>query len=151
MAEVRPLSSDDWQIIQAARLRSLRDAPHAFTSTFERESSFDEPTCRDRATTCQWFVATEGNEAVGIAGGVNGWRVIRPNASSSGCGWLRHTGAREWPCCTGWPGGPSPKARPRCVWGCSTMTMARGRHGTGETMAVHDDPTRTIEVMRVDL
>jgi hypothetical protein len=42
MAEVRPLGADDWQIIRAARLRSLGDAPHAFTSTLERESSFDD-------------------------------------------------------------------------------------------------------------
>lgn len=69
MAEVRPLRAEDWRIIKAARLRALRHAPHAFTSSFERESSFDELTWRDRATTCQWFVATEGNRPVGMPAG----------------------------------------------------------------------------------
>jgi GNAT superfamily N-acetyltransferase len=55
------------------RLRSLADAPEAFTSSYKRESQFDEVTWRERAKTCHWFVAECEGEAVGIAGGVVGW------------------------------------------------------------------------------
>lgn len=64
---------DDWRIIRHVRLRSLRESPEAFVSTYQREVGFDEPTWRDRATTCQWFVATADGDTVGVAGGVDGW------------------------------------------------------------------------------
>ena len=35
--------------------------------------------------------------------------------------------------------------------GARAAYLGMGLRSTGETMAVHDDPTRTIEVMRVDL
>jgi hypothetical protein len=68
MIEIRALTPDDWPIIRDARLLSLADAPHAFTSTYEREAAFDDATWRDRATTCHWFVAFDDNDLVGVAG-----------------------------------------------------------------------------------
>ena len=73
MIEISMLHPDDWQVIRSVRLRSLRDAPGAFTSSYRREAAFDEMTWRHRATTCQWFVAKDGRAAVGIAGGIDGW------------------------------------------------------------------------------
>jgi GNAT superfamily N-acetyltransferase len=71
--DFRTLTPDDWTVVREVRLRALADSPHAFTSTYDREVSFDESTWRDRARTCQWFVASEEGEPVGVAGGVDGW------------------------------------------------------------------------------
>jgi GNAT superfamily N-acetyltransferase len=72
MTEIRALSSDDWQDIRDVRLRSLIDAPEAFTSTFGRESTYDEAKWRDLAVTGRWFVADDEG-LVGVAVGVDGW------------------------------------------------------------------------------
>ena len=70
--QIRFCSPDDWRIIRAVRLTALADTPGAFTSSYERESSFDEATWRDRATTCRWFVASDEGAWVGVAGGIEG-------------------------------------------------------------------------------
>lgn len=72
VAEIRALNSDDWQHIRAIRLRSLADAPDAFTSNYSRESAYDEAKWRDLAVTGRWFVAAD-DELVGVAVGVDGW------------------------------------------------------------------------------
>ena len=73
MVEIRALPPTDWRLVREVRLRSLRESPQAFTSTYAREKAFDESTWRDRATTCRWFAAVEDGRAVGVAGGVDGW------------------------------------------------------------------------------
>jgi GNAT superfamily N-acetyltransferase len=70
--EIRALEPDDWQDVQDVRLRALADSPDAFTSTFRRESAYDETKWRQLATSGRWFVAVEGG-AVGVAVGVEGW------------------------------------------------------------------------------
>lgn len=70
---LRELDADDWSTIRSVRLQSLADAPQAFTSSFQRESRFDEERWRDRARTGAWFVAEDHGEVVAIAGGVAGW------------------------------------------------------------------------------
>ena len=72
VTEIRALSSDDWRIIRDVRLRSLMDAPEAFTSTFDRESAYDVAKWRDLAITGRWFV-TDDDGPVGVAVGVDGW------------------------------------------------------------------------------
>ncbi len=72
MTEIRALNSDDWKDIRDVRLRSLIDAPEAFTSTFGRESAYDEAKWRDLAITGRWFVADDEG-LVGVAVGVDGW------------------------------------------------------------------------------
>ena len=72
MAEIRALNAERWRIIRDIRLRSLADAPDAFTSTLERESTYDEQVWRNFATTGRWFVAYDGGP-VGVAIGVKGW------------------------------------------------------------------------------
>ncbi len=160
MAEVRPLSADDWQIIKAARLRALRDAPHAFTSSFEREFSFVEPTWRHRATTCQWFVATEGNRTVGIAGGVEGWSGDPSQRELVGM-WVAPSHRRQGVAralldrVVGWAKSEGASTLSLGVLednhGARAAYLGMGLRPTGETMAVPDDPTRTIEVMTVAL
>lgn len=72
MIEIRNLHPDDWRDIRDIRLRSLVDAPEAFTSDHRRESAYDEEKWRDLAVTGRWFVAADG-EVVGVAVGVDGW------------------------------------------------------------------------------
>ncbi len=68
MPQIVPLGITDWRTIREIRLRALADAPDAFTSSLERERSFDEAMWRHRATTCQWFVAFDADEPVAVAG-----------------------------------------------------------------------------------
>jgi GNAT superfamily N-acetyltransferase len=72
VAEIRVLNAEDWRMIRDVRLRSLADAPDAFTSSVERESTYDDQKWRNVATRDRWFVADEGGP-VGVAIGVNGW------------------------------------------------------------------------------
>ena len=69
---IRALNPDDWQDIRDVRLRSLLDTPDAFTSTFSRESAYDEAKWRDLAVTGRWFVANNDG-LIGVAVGVAGW------------------------------------------------------------------------------
>jgi GNAT superfamily N-acetyltransferase len=70
MTPIRVLNGDDWQDIRDVRLRSLGDASDAFTSTLDRESTYDEQRWRDLATTGRWFVADDAG-LVGVAIGVD--------------------------------------------------------------------------------
>ena len=78
------------------RLRSLNDAPEAFTSTFGRESTYGEAKWRDLAATSRWFVA-DGEGLVGVAVGVDGWSGHPQNVSWSECGSRRPTAGVESP------------------------------------------------------
>lgn len=160
MIEIEALEPDDWRLVREMRLRSLEEAPTAFTSSYERESAFDEATWRDRASTCQWFVAMDREEPIGIAGGIGGWSGDPAKRELIGM-WVapshRCQGiARELlNCVTEW-------ARSE---GASTLNLSvrRGNHGalvaylsmglreTGETKAVWNEPSDTIDVMELDL
>jgi GNAT superfamily N-acetyltransferase len=48
VTRVRVLSGDDWATWRAVRLRSLREDPGAFGSTYARELGFDEAVWRGR-------------------------------------------------------------------------------------------------------
>lgn len=72
VTEIRALSPDDWRVIRDVRLRSLMDAPEAFTSTFDRESAYDEAKWRGLAISGRWFVAGDDG-LLGVAVGVDGW------------------------------------------------------------------------------
>jgi GNAT superfamily N-acetyltransferase len=69
---IRALNAEDWQAVRDVRLRSLADAPEAFTSTSDRELAYDESKWRDLAVTGRWFVADDDG-LVGVAVGVDGW------------------------------------------------------------------------------
>jgi GNAT superfamily N-acetyltransferase len=69
--DIRSLGPDDWLEIRDVRLRSLADAPEAFTSKHDNEAGYDEARWRQMASTGRWFVAADG-ELVGVAVGVNG-------------------------------------------------------------------------------
>lgn len=68
--EVRRLGPDDWQLARTIRLRALREAPYAFGSTLQRESSFDEDNWRARLGRSAWFVTFATGEPIGVAVGI---------------------------------------------------------------------------------
>jgi GNAT superfamily N-acetyltransferase len=160
VTEIRALGPDDWPVVREVRLRSLADAPSAFTSSYERESAFDTTTWRDRATTCQWFVAVEGGDVAGVAGGVDGWSGdptkrelvgmwVAPTSRGRGlarcllaavAGWARSEGASALR--LGVRDGND---------GARRAYLAMGLQPTGETMAVWNDPGRSITVMEMGL
>jgi GNAT superfamily N-acetyltransferase len=72
VTEIRALDAESWREIRDVRLRSLADAPEAFTSTFAREATYDEAKWRAFATSGRWFVASDDGGLVGVAVGVVG-------------------------------------------------------------------------------
>ncbi|MEO6884846.1 MAG: GNAT family N-acetyltransferase [Jatrophihabitantaceae bacterium] len=60
----------DWSRLRTIRLAALLDTPRAFGSTYERELAFDEATWRARTTTAAQFLACDGDQVVGLAGGL---------------------------------------------------------------------------------
>jgi RimJ/RimL family protein N-acetyltransferase len=72
VTEIRALDADSWSEIRDVRLRSLADAPEAFTSTRAREATYDESKWRAFATSGRWFVASDDGELVGVAVGMDG-------------------------------------------------------------------------------
>lgn len=157
---IRSLTADDWHVLRAFRLRSLQDSPKAFTSTYGRESTFDEATWRKQAEESQWFVACDGAQSVGIAAGVTGWTNdptkrelmamwVDPSYRSKGVARTLLDAVADW-------------ARAQ---GASTLRLgvvegndrARGAYfGLGlrsvdERMEVWNDPTTFIEIMERDL
>jgi GNAT superfamily N-acetyltransferase len=74
------LAPADWRVLRAARLRALLDSPHAFASSYARESDWREFEWRRvfDASTC--LVAREADKVIGLAKSVaEPWRP-----------WIRH-------------------------------------------------------------
>lgn len=67
--EVQRLTPDSWRTYQEVRLAALREAPHAFGSTWEREAELDEKAWRDRLSERAQFVAISEEVVVGTVGG----------------------------------------------------------------------------------
>ena len=67
--EVQRLTPDSWRTYQEVRLAALREAPHAFGSTWEREAAMDEAAWRGRLSERAQFVAISEEVVVGTAGG----------------------------------------------------------------------------------
>lgn len=63
---VRALQADDWTIYRELRLAALRDAPDAFSSTFEEEQQFGEELWRERMRRSARLLATVDDEPVGV-------------------------------------------------------------------------------------
>ena len=78
--ELRLLRSVDWRVLKEARLRALRDSPHAFISPYDHELRLSEFEWRRKFEAASWVVAQEGEEVVGLAGSV----------SDPATPWIRH-------------------------------------------------------------
>jgi GNAT superfamily N-acetyltransferase len=160
VTEIRALSPEEWPVVRDVRLRSLADAPYAFTSSYERESAFDAATWRDRASNCRWFVAVEDGEVIGVAGGVDGWSGdpatrelvgmwVAPSSRGRGlarslldavAGWARSEEALTLSL-----GVRLGNDAARLAY------LAMGLRPTGEMLPVWNDPARFITVMEMEL
>jgi GNAT superfamily N-acetyltransferase len=69
MTAIRRIGADDWQLLRATRLAALKDAPEAFESTYADALGFDEARWRRRAEQIPTFLAFDGADPVGMAGG----------------------------------------------------------------------------------
>lgn len=70
--EVRRLSAGDGAVLRDVRLRALAEAPHAFSSSYEREAAYDDELWASRAAANERgavFVALERGAPLGMAGG----------------------------------------------------------------------------------
>jgi GNAT superfamily N-acetyltransferase len=61
------LAPVDWQVLRAARLRALLDSPHAFMSSYARESGWGESEWRRLFDAARWMVACESETVIGLA------------------------------------------------------------------------------------
>ena len=66
---VRRLGTNEWETLRVVRLAALLDAPYAFGSTHDEEVVLDEGAWRTRLGEMAWFVAFDGDRAVGLASG----------------------------------------------------------------------------------
>ncbi len=85
---VLPVSEAQWQALKAVRLDALRDAPAAFGVTYAQSSANTEEAWRDHAAGRRgvaFFLAWQGGEAVGIAGGVTGMKGMTDDAGGGAC------------------------------------------------------------------
>lgn len=63
---IAALTEDDWEVLQAIRLRALRQDPEASASSLERELGFKESHWRMRLRGSPWLVARVDGEPVGV-------------------------------------------------------------------------------------
>ena len=117
---VRRIRTSDGALLKAVRLAALLDAPSAFGSTYEHEVTFTEGHWSERADAGSagalrsTFLALDGPEVVGIAGGyrnsqedgtvelVSMWVAPTHRRQNVGralvkrvCDWARETGGRD--------------------------------------------------------
>jgi GNAT superfamily N-acetyltransferase len=69
VAEVRiaQVAAGDWRAVREVRLKSLADAPYAFSSTLARAQAFDDDAWQRRIDERNWFLARAEGRAVGVA------------------------------------------------------------------------------------
>ena len=83
---VLPASEAQWQALKAVRLAALLDAPAAFGVSYAQSSANTEAVWRDHAAGRRgvaFFLAWQGDEAVGIAGGVTGVTGVADDAGGA--------------------------------------------------------------------
>jgi len=72
MLDIKLLRPDEWRALRNIRLSALRESPHAFLPTYQKESGYDEPRWRREFTRGDWYVGVARvgsvDEQVGIAG-----------------------------------------------------------------------------------
>ena len=56
MLDIKLLTPDDWWTLRKIRLSALRESSHAFLSTYQKESGYDEPRWRTEFARGDWYV-----------------------------------------------------------------------------------------------
>ena len=64
---IRQIRAEEWEQLKEIRLRALRTDPAAFGSTLAREEAFPDETWRARLASNATFVATMGDDWVGMS------------------------------------------------------------------------------------
>lgn len=65
---MRALIADEWAFLADIRLIALKDAPHAFLSTYDREWAYAESDWRAEFGRGEWTIAYQQGKAVGLLG-----------------------------------------------------------------------------------
>jgi ribosomal protein S18 acetylase RimI-like enzyme len=68
MFRVEVLTEGDWSRLKRIRLTALRESPHAFLSSFDREYAYDEEQWRAEFARGEWAVAVTDHWDVGLLG-----------------------------------------------------------------------------------
>lgn len=87
-ATVRRLGPEEWPLLRTVRLRALRDAPLAFGSSFEEESTRPDDWWMASTSTLAWFVAEADGDAEGAGPsdhGAVGLAAGWPGTEPGGC------------------------------------------------------------------
>jgi ribosomal protein S18 acetylase RimI-like enzyme len=70
---IRPTEAADWEALKTIRLAALRDAPTAFGVRYQQAAANDDAHWQQRAAgaaVSRFWLALEGDQVVGLAGGV---------------------------------------------------------------------------------
>jgi GNAT superfamily N-acetyltransferase len=106
MVMVREVGADEWETLRDVRLAALKEAPHAFASTYAREAPFTEEQWRGRinARSATFLANVAADiEPAGLAGVyvedgaadlVSMW--VRPDARGRGVGAELIEAAADW-------------------------------------------------------
>ena len=68
MSDIRLLTADEWVELRNIRLAALRESPHAFLSTYEREIVYDTNQWRAEFTRGNWYIGTLADRSVSLLG-----------------------------------------------------------------------------------
>jgi GNAT superfamily N-acetyltransferase len=67
LPDLKVLAPDDWRMLRSARLAALQDSPHAFTSSYARESAWGDAEWQRLLKTSTCVVARDGQHVIGLA------------------------------------------------------------------------------------
>ena len=65
---IKELNEQDWWLYASVRLKALQADPRAFSSSYQRESSFTESDWRSRFAECAIFALFENERPIGVTG-----------------------------------------------------------------------------------
>lgn len=152
MVSVERLDEDDWERLRDIRLWSLTESPGVFGSSLERETGFKETHWRMRLRSSPWFLAVDGDEALGLVCAIHEpgappdnrhvvsmW--VRPDRRGSGVGQQLLAAVEEWASADG--------ARTLSLWlldgnaAGAALYRRCGFEPTGESTPLPRDPSLT--------
>jgi len=68
MPDIKLLARDEWIMLRDTRLCALRESPHAFLSTYEREQAYGEDQWRSEFIRGDWNIGLIDEKAVSLLG-----------------------------------------------------------------------------------
>lgn len=74
----------EWATLRSIRLAALRESPHSFGSSHEREAGWDENRWRESIRSVAWFLAWRDGRPVGIVGGTGRREPVKGAGKAGG-------------------------------------------------------------------